>query len=256
MPRPELLLARLDAIARSLADSGHGLALLGLGSVGLERERLDVYSDLDFFAIVETGHKAAYIDDLGWLSAARPIDYAFRNTVDGYKILFDDGVFGEFAVFEPQELASIPFARGRIVWQRDGVDPSIAEPVFAQPATAEPTIEWLTGEALTNLFVGLNRYRRGERLSAQRFVQSYAVDRILELVERTEPAQAARRDAFARERRIEQRYPAFARELPDFAQGYDRTPESALAILRFLEARVSVNAALAAAIRALAHGEG
>jgi len=55
--RPAALLARLDAIGRALDASGHGMALLGLGSVGLELERLDAYSDLDFFAIVEAGHK-------------------------------------------------------------------------------------------------------------------------------------------------------------------------------------------------------
>lgn len=254
MTRAQLLLTRLDDIGRALERSGHALALLGLGSVGVERERLDDYSDLDFFAIVEDGHKAEYIDDLAWLSSVRPIAYAFRNTVDGYKLLFDDGVFCEFAVFERPELPAIPFAPGRIVWRREGVDPSIAEPVVAQPVAAEHTLDWLLGEALTNLYVGLGRYRRGERLSAMRFVQSYAVDRAIELVERTEAATGARRDPFTRERRIEQRFPAFGRALPAFAQGYDRTPESAIAILGFLEDRFSVNAALAAAIRALAAG--
>src|SRR5688500_13710352 len=53
---PELLLERLNQIARSLAASGSGLALIGLGSVGEERERLDAWSDLDFFAIVGAGN--------------------------------------------------------------------------------------------------------------------------------------------------------------------------------------------------------
>jgi hypothetical protein len=36
---PSLLLKRLDEIGRSLARSGHALALIGLGSVGVELER-------------------------------------------------------------------------------------------------------------------------------------------------------------------------------------------------------------------------
>jgi len=40
------LLTRLDNIGRDLAQSDHALALLGLGSVGLELDRLDAYSDL------------------------------------------------------------------------------------------------------------------------------------------------------------------------------------------------------------------
>jgi hypothetical protein len=37
-----------------------------------------------------------------------------------------------------------------------------------------PTVEWLLGEALTCLYVGLCRYHRGEKLSAQLFIQHYA----------------------------------------------------------------------------------
>ncbi len=111
---PEILLKRLDNIGQSLKQSGHGLALIGLGSVGLELDRLDAYSDLDFFAIVEAGYKHAYLEDLSWLSVLSPIAFCFRNTKDGFKLLFADGVFCEFAVFEPKELESIPFAPGRV----------------------------------------------------------------------------------------------------------------------------------------------
>jgi hypothetical protein len=116
MNRTEALLQRLEDIGQSLAHSGRGLALLGLGSVGKELDRLDEYSDLDFFAIVQPGRKADFINDLSWLSAVQPIAYAFLNTPDGHKVLFEDGIFAEFAVFEPDDLTSIPFAVGRIVW--------------------------------------------------------------------------------------------------------------------------------------------
>ena len=49
---PHDLLIRLDAIGASLSATARGLALIGLGSVGLETDRLDAYSDLDVFAIV------------------------------------------------------------------------------------------------------------------------------------------------------------------------------------------------------------
>ena len=87
------LLTRLDDIGRTLEKSGHALALIGLGSVGVEIERLDAYSDLDFFAIVEKGYKRQYLDNLDWLSSLCPVAYSFRNTEDGYKLLFQDGIF-------------------------------------------------------------------------------------------------------------------------------------------------------------------
>ena len=84
MSRSPDLLARLDAIAASVAAHGDAQALIGLGSVGQDTARLDAWSDLDFFLIVDPGAKARYLDDLGWLAAAHPLAWSFRNTGDGH----------------------------------------------------------------------------------------------------------------------------------------------------------------------------
>ena len=234
----DALLRRLDAIGRALEATGQGLALIGLGSVGVELERLDEHSDLDFFAIVKPGCKQGLIDDIDWLSCVCPIDYAFQNTPDGYKLLFSDGIFCEMAVLEEAELNEIAFAEGRIVWKAEGVDEAIRRPRKAanrQP----PEREWLLGEALTCLYVGLLRYQRGEKLSAQRFIQHYAVDRVLELNELDAPA--ALRDIFAVERRLEQRHPMLGTRVAEFVQGYERGRESAEALLSYLDENYSIN---------------
>jgi hypothetical protein len=96
----------------------------------------------------------------------------------------------------------------------------------------------------------VSAYAATQRLSAARFIQHNAVDRVLALTAQIEPATPASADSFAVERQVEQRYPELARLLPQFMQGYARSCESALAILAFLEAHWEVNAALAAAIRA------
>lgn len=253
MPEPAQLLARLDAIGAALARSGRAMALIGLGSSGAETDRLDAYSDLDFFAIVEPGAAQSYIDDLGWLAAAHPLVYVFRNTADGYKALFADGIFCEFAVFEPAALAGAAFAAPRLVWRRDDFAPALAVPP-ARRAAEERTADWLLGEALTNLLVGVARERRGERLTAARFVQGYAVDRLIELAPLREAEGAAHRDPFAAERRVEARLPGLAARLPEFVQGYGRTIASARAILAYLEERFAVDQAIAAQIRALCDG--
>jgi len=245
----EDLLRRLDEIGHSLERSEHALALIGLGSVGMELDRLDQYSDLDFFVIVEEGYKRAYIDSLQWLSDVHPVVYSFLNTEDGYKLLFADGVFCEFAVFELDELKNVPFAPGRIVWKREDVSDTISQPVSIPASRARRSKEWLLGEALTNLYVGLNRDKRGEKLSAARFIQGYAVDRCLELVEYIDKAQEAHRDPFVNERRFEQRFPALAAQVSPWMQGYEKNRESALAILAFLEAHFEVKEAIAGAIR-------
>lgn len=241
MNTPQQLLARLNEIGQAVATTGKALAVIGLGSVGLERERLDEFSDLDFFVIVQAGHKQGFIEDLSWLSAPSPLAYAFQNTADGYKALYEDGIFCEFAVFEEAELSHIPFAEGALVWKHPHATEGLHRPKWPAPQPHLHSTEWLLGELLTNLYVGVSRYQRGEKLSAIRFVQGYAVDRILDLLARID---TAGRDMFSPERRVEAREPDLAGHLPSFLQGYERTPESALALLAFVEARWEVNAAL------------
>jgi lincosamide nucleotidyltransferase B/F len=252
--RQEQLLQRLDEIGASVARSGNGLAVIGLGSVGTELERLDDYSDLDFFVIVQPGYKSAYLDDLSWLTDLAPVAYCFRNTVDGYKLLYQDDIFCEFAVFAEAELANIAYTGGRIIWKADGVDDNIRQPDSPPGQKTAPTVEWLLGEALTCLYVGLGRYHRGEKLSAQRFIQHYAVDRVLELMELETTAVPLPRDPFAVERRYEQRFPDLARQLPQFIQGYDYSRESAQALLAFLDHHFTINQALKSRILALSTG--
>lgn len=235
--RPEELLDRLEEIGDRLRDSGHALALIGLGSAGLERERLDAWSDLDFFVIVEPGWKQRFVDDLGWLAAAAPLAWHFRNTADGHKALMRDGVFCEFAVFEPAELVSIPFAPGRVVWKRADVGDDIATPRRALPPREPPGEAWIIGEALSNLLVGLQRFHRGERLSAMRLVQVCAVDRLIELETLRQPGTSNGADPFARERRLEARAPNLAAELPPLVPGIQATPQAALAMLAALRRR-------------------
>jgi hypothetical protein len=247
------LLARLDAIGHALRDSGQALALIGLGSVGPDTQRLDAWSDLDFFAIVEPGAKQRYLQRLDWLAAAHSLSWHFQNTVDGHKALMADGVFCEFAVFEPQELEPIPFAPGRLVWKRDGVDAQIAVPRKAVPSRQPPGEEWIVGEALSCLLVGLQRWHRGEKLSAARFVQGHAVDRLLELDALRMSAGDDGADPFNRDRRIESRSPALRDELPRLVPGYAQTPTAALAMLSALRSRGAVlNPAIIERITALA----
>ena len=114
MLRTESLLQRLGEIGKSLERKGSSL-LLGVGSVGVETERLDEYSDLDFFVIVKPGEKNRYIDRLDWLEDVHPLAYSFKNSDVGYKVLFEDGIFGEYAVFEEWELANATYTEGRVI---------------------------------------------------------------------------------------------------------------------------------------------
>jgi hypothetical protein len=248
----KILLKRLDDIGKSLERSGHALALIGLGSVGVELDRLDSYSDLDFFVIVEPGNKNSYMNNLDWLNNINKIAYHFQNTKDGYKLLFEDGIFCEFAIFEPNELDSISLSGSRIVWSQPQAANISKNPITTPSANIQKRDkEWLLGEALTNLYVGMAREKRGEKLSAMRYIQGYAVDRLLELVEYIESPTRVSEDAYAKERRFEQRFTSLSVYLPGWLQGYKRNRESALEILSFLKKNFEINEAIYAAIQKL-----
>lgn len=230
---------RLDAVAGVLHGDGRGLALLALGS-GADTARLDRWSDLDFFVVVRPGAKPAFLDHLWWLESAHPVAWAYRNTADGWKALFADGILAEFAVFEPGELARIPFAPGRIVWQADGFDGALCTPAPRfLPGPGTP--DWLLGEALSALLTGMARWRRGERLAGVRAVQGHALDAVLRLLSQEEPAaDGVAADPFAPERRFEARHPALAAEVSAFVTGIEGCPAAARAMLEMLHRRRGV----------------
>ena len=250
---PEALQDRLASLAHSLSVREDALALLALGSVGVETDRLDAWSDLDFFVLVRDGAKARYIQNLNWLAEAHPLAWHFQNTADGQKALMTDGVFCEFAVFEVHEMSRIPYAPGRFIWRRNEVDETLA--CAQRPLPARQSADWLVGEALSNLVVGLQRHARGERLAAMRMIQVHALDRVLEFMEILQPDSndpCSVRDPFNVDRRIEMRGSQAALALPVWAGGYESTVPAALALLEVLEKRKVVSQYVGEYIRALA----
>ncbi|MBF0410896.1 MAG: hypothetical protein HQM10_26360 [Candidatus Riflebacteria bacterium] len=250
MRKVELLKNRIYEIGEILRQSNKALALLALGSIGKEVERLDEYSDLDFFVITKQNEKRHFLNSLEWLNSIKPIVFCYQNTVDGFKLLFDDAVFCEFAIFEVSELLNIPFSEGRIIWKSEGFDENICKPRKSN-IDQKPSKEWLIGEVLTNIYVGLCRYKRGEKLAGSRMIQYHAVDKILELTEFIEIGDNKHRDSFSNDRRFEMRHKTVGGFLPDFMQGYNKSCESAKAILKFLEKYFEINKAMKNSILSL-----
>jgi lincosamide nucleotidyltransferase B/F len=242
------LLRRLDDIGLYLADRDEPLGLLGLGSVGVELGRLDQYSDLDFFLIVKKGSKSMYLDSLFWLSDVYPLAYSFRNTVDGYKILFEDGIYGEFAVFEEDEMDKIAYSEGRWIFKKPICKVSNIQ-IKPFESLYSDNIDFAVNELLTNLLVGLQRFHRGERLAAQRLIEVHALNRLLSILPSIYIEENVFTDKYNLERRVEFRFPAIAMKLPLFVQGIDNLPASASHLLDFTVAHFDANEAIVKEIR-------
>jgi lincosamide nucleotidyltransferase len=247
---------RMDDLARRLEDFPDALGLIGMGSVGIELERLDEHSDLDFFLMVREGTKAVFLQDLSWMEGPVPLVWQFQNTPDGYKVFWEDGVYGEFAIFEPQEIQGVPYSPGREHWSRPGFDPAWCTSTVPLPDPPAQEDAYFLGEILTCLYVGLTRFHRGEKLSAWRFISGHAFSMILNLWERGErqsgEPQGAFPDAFSVERRFEARHPGAEDAVSQLLMGYQKGPESALAMLDWIEGRYGSQGRIAVEIRKLA----
>jgi hypothetical protein len=243
-------LRRLDDLARRLGDDPHVIAVLGLGSAGVETERFDDHSDIDFFVVLDSGEaKQGYLDDVAWLDGfGGELAWSFVNSVDGRKALFADGLFVEYAVFTADELPCIPFVGARVAWSRDGwVLPEGRTP--GPPALDSPTFH--VDEALSNLFVGLHRELRGERLTAMRFIQVYAVDHLLALERLSPAASRVLPDAFEPTRRVERGSSDTPLPLAGMVQGYAANAVSAEATLGWLTEHHPCDSAIVRPIREL-----
>lgn len=238
-------LARLDRLADRLRADDGVVAVLGLGSAGVEHDRFDEHSDIDFFVIVATAaDKERLLAGTAWLAGlGGEVAYSFVNDPNGRKALLEDGLFLEYAVLTPAELDAIPTSGARVVWQRPGAALEVRD---AAPRPALDTIEFHLNEALTNLFVGLHRELRGERLTAMRFIQVYAVDRVLALHRLTHPWH--QRDPFEGTRRAERNADL---PLAEMAPGYAANVAAAGAILGWLAAHHRADPVIVRAIEGL-----
>src|SRR5690606_16186427 len=97
--------------------------------------------------------------------------------------------------------------------------------------------------------VGLHRELRGEHLAAMRFIQVYAVDRVLALV-RLDPATTLDHpDHFEATRRIERAGLPVGLPLRRMVAGYDNNLDAAREVLAWLTAHRDADPVIVAAIQ-------
>jgi hypothetical protein len=243
-------LRRLDDLVASLAHRGDVVAVLGLGSAGVETERFDDHSDIDFWLVVDdAGAKADLLAGTDWLAGfGGELAYSFVNDPNGRKALFDDGLFLEYAVFTPDELRGLAFTGARVAWQRPGATLDLDDHVPPPVPSPLHTVDFHVDEALTNLFVGLHRELRGERLTAFRFVQVYAVNQVVALLARDPEAEWVLPDPFEPTRRTEVSHDV---PLAAMMPGYVANAAAAEAVLAWLEERYPTDPAITGPVREL-----
>jgi hypothetical protein len=202
-------------LAENLAQRDDVLGLIAVGSMARRDYQPDEWSDHDFWVIVRRDVQNQYREHHEWLPQSADIIWAFRETEHGVKVLYRSGHLLEYAVFDQEELVVAKANRYRVLIDRAGLAERMAR-------MAEETAQWaaeasdafLAGQFLTNLLVGVGRYRRGEVLSAHRFVKGSAVTHLAKLLSRHAPTERKDlADDIDPTRRFEVVHPALGQEI-------------------------------------------
>ena len=241
-PKLQIIQETLESLSRAAQKSSHAIALVGAGSAGAEIARMDQYSDIDFFLIVEDGFSSGFINDNSWFGRDLPIVFAFRDTDHGNKALLENGVFLEFAIFTQAELAQNGIPGLRTIWSKPGF--SLPDLSAKQPIVRE--VSFYVDQALSNLLVGALRLRRGERLAALAMIERYALSNLLTAYRMKNNLTV--QDPFNIERRAEQ---SLGVDFATLVQGYERLEQSSAKILAFAEENFDVNSSIVQSIREL-----
>ena len=219
----------------STHDDVLGLVLAGSGA---EPQRIDEWSDHDFFLVVSKDPEA-WRQNFDWLPDHERIVLSPRETHHGLKVLYDDGHVLEFAIATAAEMHDWSVNMARVVLDRGGVAELVAG---MQRRTVLPTEHDADDLQLflTHLYIGVGRARRGEALAANLSIRGHAMRHLLPVWRhRVTPQVGAAVDSLEPNRRFEQAFPSDALEL---ANALAQHPEPA------------ARALLAAAERALAAG--
>ena len=205
----------------TLAADERVLAIVAIGSL-VQSERVDSWSDHDFWVITTTAAQSDFLNNLSWLPDHQAIVLALRPAQQYYTVLYDFGHIAEFAVFGPHDLARGRLNDYRILFDKADITSqvqAIAAQVHQERQDSINDSATTFGHFLITLCTGVGRAARGERLSAYTYIFQYAVDALLQLVTQHIPAQRSEgADSFEPRRRFEQRYPELGAKLVQLGQ--------------------------------------
>jgi hypothetical protein len=191
------------------------LGLVAVGSMAEQDTAPDAWSDHDFYVIVRSGMQDLYRDRTEGLPEPEEIAWAFRETEHGVKVLYRSGHLLEYAVFDEEELNLAKTNRYRVLLEREGIEERMAQIAGETRAWAAASSDlYHAGQFLTNLLVGIGRYRRGEAASAHQFVKAQASQHLVLLLARHVASEQHKlADNIDPTRRFEVVYPLLGEEL-------------------------------------------
>jgi len=183
-------LVRFIKYSESLIDScKSNPKIIGLVLVGstAETERVDEWSDHDFFVITERTDQEPLRRDLSWLPNFEEIAFWFRETEHGLKVIYNSGEVLEFAIFDCDELRRCTVNHHRLAFGNHEVQEALSTAKNRLP-------EVVVGDDLADfrhflsvLVIQVGRARRGELLTAGQGIRGTAATALLKVFTRRLP---------------------------------------------------------------------
>jgi hypothetical protein len=190
------------------------LGIVGLGSTASSGREPDRWSDHDVWIVVRDGEQERFRSHVGWLPDADQIAWWHRETEHGLSVLYRSGHLVECAVFAASELSVARANLAAVLLDRGGVADRIAALQAHTAATIDrPATEWLLGQLLAALVVGVSRWARGERLSGHYRLMDGVRHLVRLLAVHAPPSRPDLLDDLDPVRRIEDAWPATGAEL-------------------------------------------
>jgi len=168
-------LADLAAVAEARTDV---IGLAGFGSTA-DRTRVDEWSDHDFAWVTVPGAQDSYRHDLTWLPGAEGIALSVVEHHGGVKVIYDDGRVLEFGITSLGDFTAWAGNSIEVIVDKGGVAEAVATILSAPLPEGEPDADRAIRLVLTQLLIGVGRYRRGEVLSAGRSIRDEATAYLL-----------------------------------------------------------------------------
>ena len=219
-------LARFIKYSESLIDScKRNPKIIGLILVGstAETERVDEWSDHDFFVITESNDQEPLRTDLSWLPNFEKIAFSFRETEHGLKVVYKSGDVLEFAIFDCDELRGCTVNHHRFAYGNEEVQRALLTAKNRLP-------EVVVGDDLADfrhflsvLVIQVGRARRGELLTAGQGIRGTATMALLKVLTRRLPDDL-RLDTLDVSRRFEFAHPEIGKVI---ANALAQQPEQA-----------------------------
>jgi hypothetical protein len=225
----------LDELTSTLDADPLVLGLIALGSTADAAAR-DRWSDHDFWVITSPGSQSRYLDTFSWLPRADDILITVSHGPSRRSVLYVDRHKAEYAVLRGK------IERFRVLIDRrdiGGLAESIRLQTREERASALARPDMLENLCML-LWAAYERWARGERLSAQQYIQ-FSVNVFLDLLVAHNvlhrPPLADRLDT---RRRLEQIAPELGREL--FRIGLLTPPEAGVALIDLARKELAASA--------------